>query len=151
MNLCRDRSGTQDTIHTVTDAELALVRFNVNIAGAFIDRFDDDFIDQFDDAGLLGHFHQVFALGAIGAESQSAVIQTASQLINGIAAQAIVFLNEALDFLFAAEDSPHFLAGQKLDIIQSVGFKGVADSDFQKTIPAPERHYAAAVNKFGWE
>ena len=61
MDLRRHRRVLQYAVDAVTDRELVFIRLDVNVAGALVYRFKDDFVHQLDHAGFLRHLQQVFA------------------------------------------------------------------------------------------
>src|SRR5262249_53123577 len=59
----RQRLQLQQAVDAVTDAQARLFRFDVDVAGALVGRLDEDFIDQLDDRGFLGHLGQLAVVG----------------------------------------------------------------------------------------
>src|SRR5665213_930350 len=45
----------QNAVDAIADAQGTFFRLNVDVAGALVGGFDQDFVDQLDDAGFLGH------------------------------------------------------------------------------------------------
>ena len=84
----------QDTVDAVANGHLVLVGLDMDIAGPFVHRLDDDLVDQSDDRRLLGHLQQVITAAGHGA---AGFVVVGCQLVQGVAAETIVGLDELLD------------------------------------------------------
>jgi len=87
-----------------------------NVAGPLVDRFEDDFIDQLDNAGFLGHLQQSWSVSpAVISTSSSPTISS-----RVVAAQAIVGLDELLDVILGRQHRLDVQPGEQADVIEGV-------------------------------
>ena len=68
-------------------------------------------------------------------------------LINGVAADAVVGLDELFDFVAGREKGPHGQPGQQPDIIEHAQVEGVAGGHLQCAILAGNGHQSLAENE----
>ena len=50
----------QHAVHAIADAQVVFHRFEVDVGGAFLERFPDDLVDELDDAGFLVAAFEIF-------------------------------------------------------------------------------------------
>src|SRR5262249_22677573 len=73
IDLRRHRLGLHHAVDAVADGDAVGLRLDVNVAGPQLDRFQQDFVDQANDRGFLGHLRQLGAVGLDVREQLNAV------------------------------------------------------------------------------
>ena len=84
----RNRLNAQQTVDAKTNAQTLLLGFEMDVAGMLFEGFDEQFVDELDDRGRLGHFGQ-FAIPFAQAFQQLDFFFVSSlrdQFVDGIAA-----------------------------------------------------------------
>ena len=71
LELCRDRHFLQHAVNPVTDAELILEGFEVNVRGAQLDGIAQDLVHEPDDRGVLGRVVEVAVLFVVASSTTS--------------------------------------------------------------------------------
>ena len=66
--------GCKQAVDAVANPEAVRLRLDVHVAGSRLDRFEQDFVDQPNDAGLLRHFGKFGAVGFDFAEQFDVVV-----------------------------------------------------------------------------
>src|SRR5262249_50561805 len=95
----------EQTVDAVADTHRTLFRLDVNVAGAFVDCFDEDFVHELDDAGLLGHLRRLAVVRFQPFEQLDLfLVAFLHQGGNSLAADAEVRLDEAGNFARTGED-----------------------------------------------
>ena len=109
------RLQVQQTVDAVADAQAAFFRLDVNIAGSFIGRLDEDFVHELDDRRLLGHFGR-FAVVGVQAIEQFDILGAAlgDHGRDGFAADAEMDLDEASNLARTGQNGMNVQAGQSM-------------------------------------
>ena len=128
VHLRRYRGLVQDTVDAVANGHLVLVGLDMDIAGPFVHRLDDDLVDQSDDRCLLGHLQQIVTAAGHGA---AGFVVVGCQFVQGVAAQTIVGLDELLDVVLGGQDGVDLKPGRHPHIVHRVEVEGVASGHSQ--------------------
>ena len=119
----------ENAIHAVANADTLGEWFYVDIAGAFIDGFVDDEVDEADDGGV--------GIVSVGEEAVTGfghvhVVEFGEHLLNGVGVVvAIVFVNEFLYLVFASDSCNDFTIEDKLELGDEVVIGGIAHGDLE--------------------
>ena len=101
----------------------------MDIAGAFIDGFVDDEVDEADDGGV--------GIVSVGEEAVTGfghvhVVEFGEHLLNGVGVVVtIVFVNEFLYLVFASDSCNDFTIEDKLELGDEVVIGGIAHGDLE--------------------
>ena len=129
---------------------LVFLMFDVDVAGLFVGRLDEDFVDQLDDRrflGLLGdlavvglEFFEKFDLGRLPLLDHGR---------DGFAADAEMGLDEPGDLARTGQHRPDAQAGQRLQFVQGVHVEGIAGGHDQGAVLPVDGQQAAAMDQLG--
>ena len=117
IDLRRHGGLLQHAVDTVSNRERPLVRLNMNVASALVNRLKDNLVDQLDDAGLLRHLQQVLAVILRAGEGE---ILTAGHFLNRVATDAVVLLDDLINLVEGSQHRPHLQPGQQLDLVEHI-------------------------------
>ena len=148
VDLRRQRLCLQHAVDAIPNVQGAFAGLDVNVAGPFIGRLHEHFIDELDDRGLLSHFGQlaVVSLGVLQ-QLDAVPIALANHGGDGFAADAEMGLDEASDLLGAGEHRSYLQAGQGLQLVEGVNVKWIAGGDDQRAVFPRQRHEVVPVNE----
>ena len=144
VHLGRHGGLLQDAVDPVADRDLVLVRFDVDVRGPLVDRLDDDLVDQLDDARLLGHLEQVLA--ALDRGSAAGQVVGPDHLVQGVAAEAEVGLDQLLDVVPRREHRLDVETGAEPQVVEDVEVEGVAGGDVEDAVLARDGDEALPVD-----
>ena len=131
----------QHAVDTVANTDALGERFDVNVAGAIVDRLLDDEVDQADNGGVA-----LVGIGqsrAAGAGSRVLVIGEAflEQLGNGVViVAAVVLVDEFLNLLLVGDSGDDLAVEDELKLGDQVEVGGVAHGDLEDLTVALERN-----------
>ena len=93
------------------------IRLDVDVGSPFADCFNDDLVDQFDDAGLLRHLKEI--LTPLDHDSRS-LITGAHHLIQRVTPQSIMGFDDLLDFIALRQHRLDFQTGAQPEIVERI-------------------------------
>src|SRR5690606_18737100 len=141
-DLGRQLRGLEDAVDAIANGELVLVRLDVDVARALVDRLDDDLVDEPDDARLLRHLEEV--LRALARRSGFGLAD-AHHRVDRVAADAVVRLDQLVDLRLGSEHGLDAEPGEHARLVEGVEVVGVARDDAEAAVragdgddPAPE-------------
>ncbi len=118
----------------------------MHVAGAELDRLDQDFVDQPDDGWLFGGLRKlgIFALRQI---KQFVVAALCQKAIDRLAADAEVRLDPLGDFFAAGKHRDDRQARRHAEFVQRIEIEGIAGGDDQRAVVAMDRKERLAVDE----
>ena len=125
----------------------ALFRLDVDVAGPLVGGLDEDFVDQLDDAGFLGHLGRFAVVGLEAFEQLDLVGALLHHGGDGFAADAEVRLDEPGDLARTGQHRLDLQAGEHLQFVEGVDVVRVAGGDDEGAVVARQRHEGAAVDE----
>ncbi len=138
----------QDAVDSIANAETALLRLDMDVAGALVGRLDEDLVHQLDDRSLLGHLGH-FAVVDFGVLQELDAI--AGPLLHhgghGLAAHAEMGLDEPGDFTRTGEHGLNHQARNYLQLIQGVDVERIPCGHHQRAVLPRQRHQRAAMDQ----
>ena len=124
----------QHAVNAVADAEFVLERLEVDVRRAQFDGVGQDLVDEPDDRGVLGGVVEVGILLAVLVHDLERRLLV--QGVNGVGADAQVFLHLALDGFGGREHGLDLQAGKGLEGVQALGGEEPAGGDFHGAVDA---------------
>jgi hypothetical protein len=137
------RGVVQHAVDAVPDGQASLVGLDVDVAGPLVDRFEEDLVDQLDHAGLLGHLQQVIVV--LGVVADDLQVVGAHHLVERLAADAEMRLDELLDVLLGRQGRLNLQARQQADLVEGVEVERVAGGHDQHAVVSLDRQDSLAV------
>ena len=131
----------EGAVHAVTNFELLLEGFEVNVAGAFLDRLLKNEIDELDDGGRVG-------LRFGGAVSR-VFAELSENVINARCTGAVVLLDEALHLAAAGDDGHDRLFEPETKILDELRVQRVGEGDMQSLSIERDRKRAVETSHAG--
>ena len=144
VHLRRHGGFLQHAVDPVADRDLVLVGFDVDVRGPLADRLDDDLVDELDDARLLRHLEQVLAAFDRGAAPGEVV--GPDHLVQGVAAEAEVGLDQLLDVVPRRQHRLDVEPGAEPQVVEDIEVEGVAGGDVEDAVLARDRDEALPVD-----
>ncbi len=146
-DLRRDVRVAQHAVHAVPHDELALERLEVNVAGALADGLDQDFVDQLDDRGVLGHLHvEIGGLDFRFVDDLDAVA-LGDHGVQHIAADAVERLDHAVDVGFRCEHGLDRQADVGAQLVNRVNAVRIAGCNADALAVAAHGHDVVLVHE----
>ncbi len=134
----------QHAIDPVTDVELVLEGFDMNIRSALLDRPLQQQVDQANHRCLRGEVLEVFDIGLLVA---AVVFQVFDQRAHGRAALAVIALDQLLDIAAQADGQAHRALAGILQRVQGMGLVRVGNQHVQFTVGRREWHQAMLLEE----
>ena len=147
VHLRRHRSLLQHAVDAIPDRHLVFVRLDVDVARTFVHRFEDDLVDQLDDARLLRHLQQIFA--PLDHAAIRVDIIRAHHLVERIAAQAVVRLDQLVDVLARGKHRLDVQSRHQPDVIKRIQIEGIARRHVERAVRARDGNELLAINHLG--
>ena len=142
-----DRGVLKHAVDAIADAQVVLVRLDMNIAGPLVQRLQEYLVDQLYDRCLLGHLQQVFAvLGGLGNHPEAV---GAHHLVDGVAADAEVGLYELGDLVGRREYRFDLQPCHQPQLVEGVQVERVGGGHRQRVVVAPDGNDLLAEDQFG--
>ena len=142
VHLRRHGGFLQHAVNAVADRHVVLVRLDVNVARPLVDGFEDDLVDELDDAGLLRGFEQILAAGF----ERGRRVVLADHLVQRVAAEAVVGLDDLLNLVARGEHGLDVQPGEQAQVIERIQVKRIARRHLQDAVHAPDWHEPLPVN-----
>ena len=141
----------EHAVHAVAVAEVRLVRLDVDVGGALLDRVQQDEVDQLDHGRVGGALLQVAEVGdaaLVMLDGDVALVEPLHHLFVGGALLRVVLLQRLLDGLLAGDDDLDVVAGEELDVVDGVDVGGVAHRQDQRGAGAVDRNALVLLGDF---
>ncbi len=135
LQLRRHGGLMEDAVNAIADAQLVLLRLEMDVSGAVLEGLPNDLVDELDDAGFLVAFRDFLVL-----DQQFQRLVGAGHFVQGFSANPVVLFEGLFQFVLGGEGEGNRLAGVELDGVEHGGVERVADGDEE-----------AAVLEFGGE
>ena len=138
----------KNPVDPVSDAQGLLFGLDVNVAGPLVGGFHQDLVHQLDDRGFLGLLSHFAVVGLDSFEQLDVLTAIQHHLRDGVAAHAVISLDEPEDLARAGQDRDHVHPGDGLHLVQRTQVVWVAGGDGEGAVFARQRDQVAAVDQF---
>ena len=116
----------------------------MDVARPLVDCLEDDFVDELDDARLLRHLQQVLAIVLRTGEGEVVV---AGHLLDRVAADAVVILDDLVDLVPGREYRADLEAGQQLDLVKNIEVERVTRRHLEHAVLAGDGREVIAIDE----
>ena len=141
----------EHAVHAVADAKVLLVRLDVDVGGALLDRVEQDQVHQLHHRRVGGALLQVADVGdacLVVLDADLALVEPFHHLVVRGALLRVVLVQRLLDGLLAGDDDLDVVAGEELDVVDGVDVRGVAHRQYQRGAGAIHRDALVLLGDF---
>src|SRR5450830_929861 len=137
----------QDTVDTVADAQVVLLRLHVDIRRALDDGLGDEGVDQPNDGRVLTHLAQLLDADLFATFCNDLGLRLGTGFLDGVS-DDVVLLDGALDGILGSDEELCFASVRGKQVVHQLDVGGVTECDADDAFLALERDKPVALSAF---
>ena len=140
----RRRHFVESAVDAVTDFEFVLERLEMNVAGAILNRLEQDQIDEANNRGRVCIRFHIRGRGFVAAQAEelAGFAELLEDFLHAGSVAAIVALDPLLDLLGRGDDDVNVFAKRKAEIVRRPQVERIDERDGDAVIARAERQGA---------